>query len=509
MRTFTNLDEFARHESLLWRVLSVLARTGYFARPDDARDVVRDFYAEAWSEVVANYESTVAPFHLHVASSFYRFARPRLISMNHWHQRTADLVELANQSADLLLDLDLQPMVLQDRALLLRDAVCRLPDRDRQVLQAYLGEHRDSERRIAETMSLSCYSTRQMLASALGHIATLFKQEVVEPVEGEIAIQIWYEGRTPFQTARYLAVSVNDVQYFRSRFCFSLLASLRMLESRRGRKGIVMSSENLEFLRGFLLSDSGQNYEDIRNFQRKLRDVVEDIDDINLTDKELTYLLRNPEHLAKFYDLIALETEEIEGTETESEAIDFSSIVEQERLGEAKEIGVAFNLMTQQLPRDLLNFDRYFSRLDIGQEYLNYLASQPAVENGGPYAKEFIRFGMTPETIAEAARGIQILLDESRSPLRSNFEVPRHNSVGWEAGNSNISLREIVQQVATTPWLPSGYERSIELTRWLFNVFEIKPFFVRGYQYMPYADVGGFLYTPQLEGAEIIALWTR
>jgi DNA-directed RNA polymerase specialized sigma24 family protein len=49
----SELDKgFLAHEKHLWQVLAALSRAGYFVPPQDARDLVHDFYLEEWAGVV-------------------------------------------------------------------------------------------------------------------------------------------------------------------------------------------------------------------------------------------------------------------------------------------------------------------------------------------------------------------------------------------------------------------------------------------------------------------------
>ena len=75
-------DDFRRYEALLWRVLSALARKGYFVPPGDARDLLHDFYLEAWPGLHERFDPRLSSFGTYIAAAFYRFARRRIVRLD-------------------------------------------------------------------------------------------------------------------------------------------------------------------------------------------------------------------------------------------------------------------------------------------------------------------------------------------------------------------------------------------------------------------------------------------
>src|SRR5688572_4101425 len=69
---------FLDYQRLLWRMLGVLARRGYVVPPGDARDLIHDFYLDAWPGLTQRFDPTLGTFATYVAAAFYRFARRRI-----------------------------------------------------------------------------------------------------------------------------------------------------------------------------------------------------------------------------------------------------------------------------------------------------------------------------------------------------------------------------------------------------------------------------------------------
>src|SRR5438270_1228739 len=81
---------FQEYERLLWRVLAQLARDGFIAPPDEGRDLIHDFYLEAWPGIRERFDPKRGAFQAYVFSAFYRFGRRRIIDLQNWRGRLVD-----------------------------------------------------------------------------------------------------------------------------------------------------------------------------------------------------------------------------------------------------------------------------------------------------------------------------------------------------------------------------------------------------------------------------------
>ena len=166
-------EDFAQYERLLWHVLGSLSRRGYFVPPDEARDVLHDFYVEAWRGLEQRFDPDYGTFSAYVAGSFYRFARRRLVEMNQWRNMLDDLSDLEESPSPTLGPADIHEE--REAIELVQRAVASLPRFDRQLLQAYVAADEPSERVLAATHSLTRYEVRRRLASAMAKITQIVR----------------------------------------------------------------------------------------------------------------------------------------------------------------------------------------------------------------------------------------------------------------------------------------------------------------------------------------------
>jgi RNA polymerase sigma factor (sigma-70 family) len=510
MRPQNQDEDFVHYQQLLWGVLSTLSRRGYFVPPDDARDVLHDFYVEAWRGVNDRFDPAKASFRTYVANSFYLFARRRLVQMNHWRRLVVDLEvdEATQRPSD-----EAEPedrLELEQRLSSLESIVQKLPDFDQKLLCEYLTSDRASERRIAEAHALTRYQTRKILASAVGRIALLLQQTDGSSQEAKIATQLWLEGRSAKEAAHFLGLSIDIVQKQRSRLASSFLASIRTFNSRSVIAGAVMSNKTSERLKSILLSDQGLDA--LAAEADHIRKHPDAIDDIDFTKSELDRLRQRPETLALLYQLLASDEDEA------SEPSEIELMLQQAQSEEGQEIGEAFQLMVENLPSDLVRWEKWFDDIEVDREYRQYLSAHPSVRYGGAIAQRLVRFGITPATIAGAARGLQLLFDRALRGDEPPSNYPKDDSLdhNWftisnSTRRTEVSRDLVVSQISTTPWLPNGSKATIRFTEWLFALLRVRPFLVYGYQFQ-ITDESRAAFVEHLSGhsqRDLAALWTR
>src|SRR5258708_32361204 len=161
--------ELGVYESVLWRVLAALARGGYAVPPSDARDLIHDFYLDAWPGVHERFDPKQGPFSAYIAGAFYRFARRRILKLESLQRRMVDFDSaVAHLSSD-----STPPDILESRQRH-REATAALSvlaPLERTVLEEHLAGEGLSERALAERHKLSRYGIRELLADALGKVA--------------------------------------------------------------------------------------------------------------------------------------------------------------------------------------------------------------------------------------------------------------------------------------------------------------------------------------------------
>lgn len=216
------------HEKHLWKVLAALSRAGYFVPPQDARDLIHDFYLEEWAGVLRRYDSTLSQFTTYVSAAFYRFARRRILKLQRWRQRTDDLEELIELPSPL--DMPEQALQQKEEIARIRAALERLPAQERKIVYDFLTCGDPNERALAQQHSMTRYRLRETLANGLGQLLIELSGDAVPvAMDARVAKALWVDGRTAPQVAALLGISTPEVNAARLRFVAGLLDSLRRL----------------------------------------------------------------------------------------------------------------------------------------------------------------------------------------------------------------------------------------------------------------------------------------
>lgn len=501
----SSVPEFSGHERLLLGVLSSLAKRGYFVPPDDARDVLHDFYIDVWRGLTERFDPAVASFRTYVANSFYRYARRRFTEMDRKRQRLAELYYFGQPEWPTMTPTPAEAAEYTQQQEILEETLQQLPDRELQILKEYLKDENASERRIAEKLSLSRYAVRDTLASAIGRVAILSKGIAPNSTDAEIALQLWREGRSAKQTAEHLQLPTAHVQASKLRFARQLLASVRSSDALVTIEGNPMPSESIARLKALLFAESDQ-FAVLARQADELRHLFEEADDLELTPAELERLREQPDLLVRFYQLLAASP-----TAEQDEQSEIDHLLEHARQEEGREIGEAFDLMTRDLPSDLLAWDRWFERAKLDAEYIRYLEAQPSVVHGGERARQLLEFGMTPDTFAGAMRGLQLLFDRMLHQTNEAEHLDNRRDIVLISASGQhyyASKIEVSAQVSTAPWLPRGENAAYSLTRWILRLLRVRPCFVRGYEYELRDNTVAFHERPGAR-VDLIPLWTR
>ena len=199
-------EKFGQKEGVFWRVLGTLARHGYAVPPSEARDLIHDFYLDAWNGLNERFDPALGSFDSYMGAAFYRFARRRILKLENLLHRTVGLesafAELTTASTP--------PDIIQDREQLkaVKAAVSQLPPLEQQVLDEFLSGVGSSERQLAARHNLSRYALRELLTDAVGKVAvTVGSMSSSSNSDEQIAELLWKYDQPPRQVAHSLAAA--------------------------------------------------------------------------------------------------------------------------------------------------------------------------------------------------------------------------------------------------------------------------------------------------------------
>lgn len=219
--------DFSIHERLLWHTLKRLARQGYVVPPDEGRDLIHDFYVEAWEGLEQRYAAESGPFSSYVSGAFYRFARRRLIEWQLWRSKLVDLDAIVERSTDL--PSPLEEAELAEQVELIRRALATLPGPQRQVLIDYAVHPNASERDIASRQGRTRHAIRRLLAEGISNLGV--RLQTLGVANARVAELAWHEGRVSADIANQTSLSTSQVKEARKLLAEKLNAALKASSS--------------------------------------------------------------------------------------------------------------------------------------------------------------------------------------------------------------------------------------------------------------------------------------
>lgn len=484
MKNDAEFDQFSTHERLLWRVLAALARDGFVAPPDEGRDLIHDFYVQAWAGVLERFDGAKSTFATYLSAAFYRFGRRRIVRLQEWKYRLVELDSISEQASPALAP----HQVLEDSQQLdvLRRALLSLPAKERELLYEYVSGDQSGEREMARKRSMTRYALREELATAIGRLAAeVGKLPTTDRVDASVAHHLWNQGSSAKSTATSLGLTVPEVNAVKTRLVSGLLQTLRSFEPPRTQRRTTMN-EYLEILQGALSAPSdGQRLEHVRahrvDILAALNELEDDIDFGNVT--------RYPERrewVAKVYATLA-------GDDADQEAeTAVGQAVKSLRSRESREVGEAFEQLLEGT-EPLANWRRYFGDLpDADVEIQRYLEQDESVAAAGRYGYAFLSKGLTPMMFFGATRGLQLMFDRvrrsavgqadvrtlelwrgtSRSDAAMRLELDGHDAV-------YVPKAAVASQIAGTKNLPANAGPC--LAQWIADATFFRPYLVNGY----------------------------
>lgn len=544
--TDTAVGPFEVYIPLFWRVLAELAADGYVAPPNEVGDLIHGFYAGHWEGVRRNYDPHRGSFRAYVSGAFYRFARREISRQRAWRKQLADV-----RSLDLRAGPGPDPAEAAargDELRTIRTALERLPRSQRDLLLEFLALERPSERELARKHSLTRHRVREALTDALGRVATEFEREALRgTADGRVALALWDLGWSVGDTAARLGLTVAEVRAIRRRMFQRLVALLRgrpgekehttrgkatMTESERDLDFMTESERDLDLFKACLLNP-GSSELMARVRERApaiLRAMEEDQGSgrFELTDQEVNRIEFEPEWAAQVYGLLGAASEALE------EGQEIRQAIEAMRTSEAEATAAAFDVLMDTLPPRFAGWPDWFSDLPpaLADEQAA-LADLVEVRQAGPHARGLIVFGMTPATLAGAARSVELLADRLIVQARSDENAwPDHPVMVplWRAlreraesdprpsldlplglaereGGAVVPYPLLLAQVRGTPGCPP--EAAPHLLNWMVQVAHEKPFFFPGYTAQPVGHVLRLTEDLDRSGHDLTKRWSH
>ena len=513
------IGEFPQYERLLWRVLAALARGGYFVPPQDARDLLHDFYVEAWAGVKERFDPALSSFATYLSAAFYRFARRRIANLDSWRHRLVDIEEVS-----ALPSMAPSPYEYVEHTELLNEvkrALERLPSLERQVLYGYLADDPLTERELAQLIGLSRYAVRELLTNAVGRVATELRKTASDSVDSLVAFYVWRDDRTPRQVASLLGLSLSDVQAARARVATQLLSSIRSFDTDRPTKRATMPYSVEELKAGLLASDFEAATKFIAEHVAEFRAAVESDEELVFSERETAFLEAHPERLGQLYELL--------GAANDDDLEEYSELAQalaRSRSNAERDVGEAFRALAENLPERFRAWNEIFGPVNrqVSEEFRSHLMDEPSVKYGGAQAAEVTQYGLTPSSFHEATVSVQLLLDRvermSRKGVPEEFAPARALSVTdallaqySDNRRALIAPDYFVAQIQGVRDIPAQVVRP--LMRWLFNAAMLFPYLFEGYRVDEREEGRGltFVHEPQayklgLE-PELFRQWTR
>lgn len=498
MTALPTSEDFRQHERVLWRVLMSLSKSGFFVPLEDARDLLHDFYAEAWEGLVARHDPSVANFNTYIAAAFHRFARRRVVQLDQWRRKLVHL-----EDADALRSAVLDPSAALERkqeVRALQSALSSLSGLERTLLLEHFGEDRHSERELAARHDLTRYAVRSTLASALERVSEQVRRG-------------WRRDglRTPPSDRALPHGVATDVPVERERswkFSDGAFSGATRNTGYLGKEGANMNERDQEAIRRALLSGDEAAFRYLEANAVRLRAELSESDDFEIGVPELEALRHHGQHLVRFYEVLLPDDDSVEVSEVEL-------AIEAERADSAVEVGEAFDLMAAGLPRHLVDWERWFGQFRVDPHYVEYLSNQPAVRYGGHHAWELTRYGMTPETVAGAMRGMQLLFDEQEIPGRRRRASPGEESLLLVVGGheTELALGQLLAQVSTGPFMPPIPGAAHSFLNWALSLLRERPYCVPNYAFdlETYGRLAAVAIPEwdRLEQPDLRAMWVR
>ncbi len=504
-----NVTGYERH---LWQVLAALGRAGYYVPPQDARDLIHDFYLEQWSGLLQRYDASRSQFATYAAAAFYRFARRRILKLERWRRRTVDLAEAAELESVAAMPDEL--LESNEQAALIRAQLATLPAQERAVLFDFLSGGDAGERALAQRHGLTRYRVRETLANALGRLLLALAADAAPATrDARIAKSLWVDGLTARQAASTHGLDTAAVNAARLRFVAELMQSLRAFNHPIKRVRKAMDSD-IEILKSalFAVGDTAALAR-VREHAAPLRAAM-DRDDVDFAfdEQQAEYLAAHPQWVGEVYAALGAEDDQA------GQGALQQAIAEMMR-DEARQIGEAFAMLVDGLADSGYDWTGRFQPLrDAGIPLLMHmhLIEDESTQYGGDAARRLFDFGLTPAMIYGATRGLYLQCSRVSRLLAGDAELPPRYTdpgdavffMGRSAGGEVAFLPRALAQagIAGTRDLPAA---AVEpLLGWIKDVLPLAPLLIEGYSWDGAISGVDILVPVAQRSADLVAQWS-
>jgi RNA polymerase sigma factor (sigma-70 family) len=505
-----NMIAYERH---LWQVLAALGRAGYFVPPQDARDLIHDFYLEQWGGLLQRYDANRSQFATYMAAAFYRFARRRIIQLERWRRRTVDLEDTAElESAAAMPD---QLLESSEQLALIRAQLAALPAQEREVLVDFLASGDAGERALAQRHSLTRYRVRETLANAVGRLLVALAADAVPTTrDARIAKSLWVDGLTARQVASMDGIDTAEVNAARLRFVAKLMQSLREFNHPIKSVRKAMNSD-IEILKSALFSDGdAAALARVREHAATLLAAI-DRDDIDLAldEQQTEYLAAHPKWVGEVYAALGVD----DGSAAEESEL--QQAIAEMMQNEARQIGEAFAMLVEALAEGGYRWARPFEPLrgtHISAIELMHMMEDDTVRYGGEPTRQLLEFGLTPGRIYGATRGLYLQFSRLSRLMATGTELPQRHAENdgaafCIAGNQPTQFAFLSKGLAHAGIAGTGDmpEQAVEpLLSWIKGVLPRVPGLIEGYRWEGESGGVDLLVPLAQRPADLVAQWS-
>lgn len=474
---------YPRAQRLLGIALSRLAATGYPVPPDEAADLIHDFYVEAWGQAIARFDPSLAKLETYVFACFLRFARPRIARLDRLRSTLMAPAEmesiLGTGGGDVAAEADGSDILATRRA------VAALPDESRQLLTSYIDDVRPSERALADRFDLTRYQLRTRLADALGRIAVELgaSKSFAEP-DRAIATVLWADNRSSREAANLLDLPIAEIQAARRRIFARLVRAVK--GSKPMTKSDTPDEAGTASIRSLVAAalSSAATADDLAAVRNRVDAVWRYLGTIERDEAQALSEAADTTRLVAFYAALG---DEPAWPNAQSSAALAPFLVARD--DEERSIGEAFaQALIVNLPDRLTELGRFFAAAPtLEPEIHEAFSRDPSVEAAGAPAAELARFGIAPLTIAEAARAISNLAEqvgrEIGIGIGDRLALVEAEENRADPPHAVITRRMVIDELAMSFDLPD--RTTTLLFDWIFEVAARKPLLFDGYRTMP------------------------
>lgn len=503
--------QFEEFKGLFWRAFAKLAAQGFVVPPDEAQDVIHDFFIEEWGGIRSRYDASRGKFSSYLFIAFFRFARQRAIRLQNLRAQlvASGLFEPEDPRAQDPSEVSEHHEQLDS----LRAALRSLPSDEREVLGGFLNQTRFSERLLAKRHHVSRYRLREILIDALGRVSTSlgWHPDVARSLDRKIVESLWRDGQTVQAAAARFGIPADQIRAVRTSYVEQLLKAIRGQSASSG-EGTGKMKDALQFLKNALLGAPSKSV--IREIQanaESIRGALEN-EEILFRQQELALLDEHSPWVAQVFEALA-------GDEPTPEATtELVRTIEAIHQNEEDEIAEAFVTALETLPERFHLWSKWFPAVDAAdvQGFAKWAVTLRVVQTALRQSKspsvveKLLEFHLIPSTFIEAARGIELLanrlIQTAAGPVdrvkdhsgelqrlycwirsrKDSGQSPGLNLVDHEFDSASeeavgaAPYGLLVAQVRGTPVCPP--DAAAPMVSWVIQAAQHKPFLFRGFK---------------------------